>query len=177
MIKSFISKFGKEKFAFILIIIIVLIIMGLYQTFSLLTDSAGISYSNNTKTYQFVIGGKEENEILISENDSKYIDVLIKNDKELTLSYALYYNLDKDNNDITIGYLKESNSKPSGTILDKETKVISLKIINNSNNLVKITLGINNGIQNGGELKKSGERITKEIAPLLARAGVLFLLM
>ena len=90
--------------------------MGLYQTFSLLTDSAGISYSNNTKTYQFVIGGKEENEILISENDSKYIDVLIKNDKELTLSYALYYNLDKDNNDITIGYLKESNSKPSGTI-------------------------------------------------------------
>lgn len=166
MIKSFISKFGKEKFAFILIIIIVLIIMGLYQTFSLLTDSAGISYSNNTKTYQFVIGGKEENEILISENDSKYIDVLIKNDKELTLSYALYYNLDKDNNDITIGYLKESNSKPSGTILDKETKVISLKIINNSNNLVKITLGINNGIQNGGELKKSGERITKEIANL-----------
>ena len=166
MIKNFVSKIGKEKFTFILIIFIIVIIMGLYQTFSLLTDSAGISYSNNTKTYQFVIGGKEENELVISENDSKYIDVLIKNDKDLTLSYALYYNLDKENEDVTIGYLKESNYKPNGTILENETKVISLKIINNSNDLVKITLGINNGIPNAGELKNSGTRITKEIVNL-----------
>lgn len=166
MMRKLANKIGKSKLSFILIIVIIVIIMGLYQTFSLLTDSAGISYSNNTKTYQFVIGGKEENEIVISENDSKYVDVLIKNDKDLTLSYALYYILDSENEDVTIGYLSESTSKPTGTIVEKETLVISLRIINNSNELVKITIGINNGLPNGGEIKRSGTRITKEITNL-----------
>ena len=163
---SKISKIRKEKFVFILIIFIVIVIMGLYQTFSMLTESIGVSYSNNTKTYSFIIGSNKENEIIIKENDTKFVDVLIKNDKEIDLTYALYYNLDKEVEDITIGYLEETKEKPNGIILANDSKVISLKIINNSNQIVKINIGINSGTLNGGEIKKSGTRITEVITNL-----------
>lgn len=166
MLEKIINKIGKGKFGFILIIFIVIVIMGLYQTFSMLTESGGISYSNNTKTYSFIIGSNKENELIIKENDTKYVDVSIKNDKEIDLTYALYYNLDKEVKDITIGYIEETNAKPTGTILANDTKVISLKIINNSNQIVKINIGINSGTLNGGEIKKSGTRITEEITNL-----------
>ncbi len=166
MINRIVKKIGKGRASFILIILIIFVIMGLYQTFSLMTESTGISYSTNTKTYTFVIGNITEDEIVISENDSKYIDILIKNDKEIDLSYALYYTLETKNENLIIGYLKETEAKPSGTILASDTKIISLKAINNSNEITKIKIGVNTGTLNGGELKKSGARITEEIKNL-----------
>ena len=165
-INKFSSKIGKGKFSFILIVFILIVIMGLYQTFSLFTQSEGISYSNNTKTYTFIIGDTKENEIAIDANDSKYIDISIKNDKGIDLSYALYYNLDNASDDVLVGYLKETSAKPNDTIKSDELKIISLKVINNSDKITKIKIGINSGTTKGGELKQGGTRVTEEITNL-----------
>ncbi len=165
-INNFSEKIGKGKYSLILIVAILLIIMGIYQTYSLFTQSAGISYSNNTKTYTFVIGDNKENEIAIDANDSKYIDISLKNDKGIELSYALYYNLNDTDENVTVGFLKETTAKPEGTIKDNETIVVSLKIINNKDKIIKVKLGINSGTTKGGNLKQSGTRVTQEIINL-----------
>lgn len=164
--KKIINKIGKQNFILLNILIITLIIMGLYQTYSLLTSSGGITYSSNTKTYKFIIGSEEENELLIAPNDSKYVEVTIKNSKDLTLLYSLYYNLENTSEDIIIGYLENSNEKPEGTIDNNSEKVVSLKIINNSTSDIKISLGVNSGTPSGGELKSSGTKITEKIENL-----------
>lgn len=165
-INSFSKKIGKTNYILLLIVLSSLIIMGLYQTFSLLTESQGVSYSNGTKTYKFIIGNNEENNISIAENDNKYIDISILNDKEIDLSYSLYYKTDSKQEDLIIGFLNESSSKPEGKITKGEKKVISLKVINNTNSQVNLKIGVNSGTIDGGELKKSGTRITEEISNL-----------
>ena len=165
-INSFSKKIGKINYILLLIVLSSLIIMGLYQTFSLLTESQGVSYSNGTKTYKFIIGNNEENNISIAENDNKYIDISILNDKEIDLSYSLYYKTDSKQEDLIIGFLNESSSKPEGKITKGEKKVISLKVINNTNSQVNLKIGVNSGTIDGGELKKSGTRITEEISNL-----------
>lgn len=165
-INLFSKKIGKTNYILLLIVLSSLIIMGLYQTFSLLTESQGVSYSNGTKTYKFIIGNNEENNISIAENDNKYIDISILNDKEIDLSYSLYYKTDSKQEDLIIGFLNESSSKPEGKITKGEKKVISLKVINNTNSQVNLKIGVNSGTIDGGELKKSGTRITEEISNL-----------
>ena len=165
MINRIINKIGKENFVLINIIIIFIVIMGLYQTYSLFSSSGGISYSSNTKTYKFIIGNDSENEIIIGANDSKNVDVTIKNTKNLTLLYSIYYILENETDDVIIGYLENSN-KPFGTIDNNKDIVVSIKIMNNMTTDTKIKIGINSGTPSGGELKSSGTKITEEIKNL-----------
>ena len=52
---NFIEKIGKHNFILIVFIIIVLLITGIYQTFSLYTESAGISLIDGIKTFKFIL--------------------------------------------------------------------------------------------------------------------------
>ena len=53
-VNEFIEKVGKRNFILLTFIIIVLVISGLYGTFSLFTTS-DVSYSDNIKIYKFII--------------------------------------------------------------------------------------------------------------------------
>ena len=165
-INDFIKKIGKVNFILVISLVLTLITIGIYQTFSLLTSSQGISYSSNTKTYKFVIGDNKESEVTIGADDSKYIDITIMNNKEIDLLYSLYYNMYTPTENLIIGYLENTSNLPDGTINKNSKSVISIKIINNTSVNQKIKIGINSGMISGGEIKTDGTRITEKISNL-----------
>ena len=165
-INNFISKIGKINFVLVISFVLFLVTIGIYQTYSLMTSSRGISYSSNTKTYQFIIGDSKENEIIIGEEDSKYIDITIMNNKEIDLLYSLYYNIDNPSDGVIVGYMDDTINLPNGTIKKNSKIVISLRIINNTSINQKIKIGINSGTISGGELKLDGMKITEKISNL-----------
>ena len=165
-VNSFIDKVGKVNFILIIFVLFTVIIWGLYGTFSLFTASGGISYSDNTKTYKFIIGNDTANVVTIGANDSKYIDIKIVNNNSSSVLYALYYNASSSSENVIVGYMKESLNPTSGTIETNGELVVSLKIMNNTTSDVDITLGIDSGYESGGELNNSGTRITTEVSNL-----------
>ena len=163
---NYIEKIGKINFVLVIAFVLFLISVGIYQTYSLLTSSQGISYSSNTKTYKFIIGDNKENEITIGADDSKYIDITIMNNKEIDLLYSLYYNMDTPSENIIIGYLDNTSNLPNGIINKNSKSVVSIKIMNNTSVNQKITIGISSGTTSGGELKTDGTKITEKISNL-----------
>ena len=168
-INNFIEKIGKINFILIIAMFLTAITIGIYQTFSLLTSSQGISYSSNTKTYKFVIGDNEENKVIIGADDSKYIDITIMNNKEIDLLYSLYYNMETPSENIIIGYLDNTANLPDGKINKNSKLVVSVKIMNNTSTEQTITLGISSGTVSGGKLNTSGTPITEKISNYYGR--------
>ena len=104
-----IDKIGKHNFILIIFIFVAILSTGFYQTFSLYTESEGLSILNDIKTYSFILKNNgEENSVVVAANSSKNIDITVSNESESNLKYALYYSTTASMNDINIGYLENN---------------------------------------------------------------------
>ena len=105
-INNIINKIGKYNFILIVFIICILVITSLYQTFSLYSESEGVTTVNGLDTYSFILGDNSYiNSTTISPGSSKYIDMTISNSSDTPLKYSLNYST-LDTNNIIIGYKK-----------------------------------------------------------------------
>lgn len=163
-INNFIDKVGKRNFILLIFIVIVIIVGGLYGTFSLFTSSS-VSYLDGIKTYKFIIGDDNSNKITIGAMDSKYIDITVSNQEASDLLYSLYYKSTVTTN-VIVGVLDSSDKPASGTIKANSDYVISLRIFNNTSSDIVITLGVNYGTVNGGEISLDGNKIISVIGNL-----------
>ena len=159
-IRDICFRIGKRNLIIATIVVIVVIIVGLYSTFALDSND---NYSLNVKTYKFIIGDNYSSSVTIPANSAKYLDVSILNGVNVSVKYALYYNLVGD---IDIGYLADTEYPTSGEIKSNKENVISLYVINNSYSDVNIELGVDYGNVNGGDISSSGTRIDTLIDPL-----------
>ena len=153
-INKFIDKVGKINFALLVFIICVIVVVGLYTTLAADTSD---NYSLIAKTYKFIIGDNTDNEITIASDSSKYLDITVSNPDDIDIKYALYYTT--TSSDISIYYVKYTEAPTSGIVKAGSEIVISLYVVNNSFSDVNITLGIDYGTVNGGDIKSSGSRI------------------
>lgn len=151
-INNIIKKQGKYNLILIVFIICILVITSLYQTFSLYSESEGVTTVNGLDTYSFILGDNSYiNSTTISPGSSKYIDMTISNSSDTPLKYSLYYST-FDTNNIIIGYKENTKDLPSGTILEKDKKYVTIKISNYSNVDANVDFGVKFGFINGGEL-------------------------
>ena len=145
-----IDKIGKHNFILIVFIFIVLISTGVYQTFSLYTESTGLGIIDGIETYSFILNANNEvNEITIASGNSKYIDITVANESKTDLLYGLYYMSDGD---INIGYKFNTAYLPNGIITANTKYNVTLKIDNNTDSNVNITFGVKYGFESGGDL-------------------------
>lgn len=163
------SKIGKRNIALFFVILIFLVIIRLYNTFSLYTEVSE-NIVNGIRTYEFILNNnKEDNSVTISDNSSKNISIKISNPDNTKLKYGLYYSSDDALTDVYLGYKKESKREAKGLIDGKENYVVDLKIINLSSHTVTINFGITYGLEKGGEvtLPDGKEWVDKYNGPIL----------
>ena len=148
-----IDKIGKPNFILIVFILIVIVITGLYATFSLFTTSEGLTLVDGINTYKFILNASnQENSVTISANSSKNFTITLSNTDAISLLYGIYYSSSDNLDNVSIGYTGASEHQGSGLIAAKTDYVVDCKIYNNSNNDVTIHLGVKYGFENGGEL-------------------------
>lgn len=163
---NFVAKIGKHNVILIVFIIFVVIVTSLYQTFSLYTESLGLSTLNGLKTYKFILGDSNEvNTVTIAAESSKNIAVTVSNESDIELLYELYYSSFDDLTDVSIGYLSTSKYLPTGSITSDTDYLVTIKIRNLSDSSVDITLGVKYGLITGGELILDENQHKFEIYP------------
>lgn len=152
-IYNIVSKIGKRNVMLILFIVSVLIISGLYSTFSLTTFSEGVSVVDGVKTLKFVLGRVEdENSIMIAGGSTKSIAITVSNDDDIDLKYGIYYSSLDDLSDVDLGYYHSTEHLPVGVISAKSDYVVTISIENKSDDVKTINFGIVYGLKDGGDL-------------------------
>lgn len=150
---NIVDKIGKRNFVLAVFILIILIVAGLYTTFSMYTEYKGVSVIDGVNTYEFVLNNNnDKNSVVITGGSSRNINIKISNLDDTTLRYGLYYSSIDSLIDVYIGYKENSSKLGVDTIGANEESVVSLKILNFSNNSVTIDFGIVYGLENGGDL-------------------------
>ncbi len=156
---TLVDKIGKQNFILIIFVFIVILITGLYSTFSIYTSSDGVSILDGITTYKFVLSNKNAtNSVTIASESSKYVDITVTNSEKLNLQYGIYYTLSDNVSNINLGYRTDTLYLPRGVIEKNSDYIVSIKIDNNSSNNVTIDFGIYYGFENGGDLTLSANQ-------------------
>ena len=151
---DFIDKIGKPNFIFLVFITFIILVTGLYQTFSLFTSTDGTSIIDGILTYKFILNNDNtENSITIAADNTKNIMLTISNPETLNLKYGIYYSSSDDLTNVSLGYLSSSEHKATETITSKNDYIIKLKVNNASSSDVTIKFGISYGLETGGDLQ------------------------
>lgn len=157
---NFIDKIGKPNFILIIFIFIVLITTSLYQTFSLYTESEGLSILNGMDTYSFILDASNENKsVTMAPGTSKNIDITVRNESDSALKYYLY-SLEESNPDTNLifGYSTITEHLPSGIISPNTNYIVTLKVYNYTASNQTINFGVKYGFENNEELTLSSEQ-------------------
>lgn len=151
---NFIDKIGKHNFILVVFIFIVLLITGLYQTFSFYTESEGLSIVDGIKTYKFILNNSNEtNTVIIAANSSKSIDITVSNESEAKLLYGLYYSTTTtDLTYVNIGYKTNTTNLPNSIINSNDSYIVTIQIDNYTSEDITFNLGIKYGFTKGGDL-------------------------
>ena len=158
-----------NKKTIVAVLITMILVLGgisLYSTFAY--DVEATKLDDSTADYNLVYSLKDlsSSEIYLSTNETKYIDITLNNTYTGTIRYAMYYNLLNPKNmpnNVDISLAETSLSALEGTIKSGESKVISIKIANNSDNNLKLIVGAVAGFENGNinELLNENEILIK----------------
>lgn len=150
---EWIEKIGKHNILLILFVFVTVIITGLYSTFSIFTYTEPPEIIDGLTTYKFILNENlTTTTIKIAANTSKNMDITVENDSETKLKYGLYYSSTNILNDVTINSLPNSQYPETGLIEPSGKYIVSIKVINNSNEDITIDFGLSFGLENGGDL-------------------------
>ena len=150
---DFIDKVGKHNFILITFIIIVLIVTGLYQTFSLYTESEEVAIIDGVETYSFILNpDNNTNTVTIAAGNSKNLDITVYNKSDVDLLYGIYYTSSDNLDDVVIYSSGRTAYSPNGTISSNSSYVVTVKVNNFSDNDVTINFGMKYGFENAGKL-------------------------
>ena len=158
-----------SKKIIVVILITMIVILGgvsLYTTFAYDAEAAKLDASS--ADYDLIYSLKElsSNKIYVSAKETKFIDITLDNTYTSTVRYAMYYNLlnhKKLPDNVTISLAEDSPSRLEDTIKSGENKVISIKIVNNSDDNLELVVGSVVGFENGNvaDLLKENEVLIK----------------
>ena len=144
---------NKKSIIIILAIMsIAFIIISLYSTFAIDEDS--FKLDNSTADYNLTYSLNDNNyqEVKVNSNDELYVDLNFTNNYDSNVKYGAYYRLIEPSSvpdGLTITLSPDSANMYEEVIKPHETKIISVKITNDSKNNVTVQLGTIVGFENG----------------------------
>ena len=141
-------------------------IISLYSTFAYNEETTKLDESTANFNLIYSMKKMSENQIIVSPNETKYIDIRLENNYNATVKYGMYYHLispKKMPDNVMIDLAPESTNKLEDTIKSNQSKTITIKVTNNSEDNIEIIIGALVGFENGNveELIRDGEVLIK----------------
>lgn len=148
------------------IALLVIGIVSLYSSFAYNEEAAQLGDSSANYNLIYSLKDKSSKDLLIVAHDSAYVDIKLTNTYNSTVKYGMYYKLISPKempNNVIIGLGEDSSAPLEATISANETKVVTLKIVNNSEYNVELLTGALVGFENGNieELISDNEILIK----------------
>ena len=157
----------KKKVLLIGVIALLVIgIVSLYSSFAYDEEAAKLGDSNANYNLIYSLKESSTKELSVASHDTVYVDITLTNTYSSTLKYGMYYKLINPNkmpNDVIVTLGEDSQSPLESTISANETKVVTIKVINNSEYGVELSIGALVGFENGNieELISNNETLIK----------------
>ena len=156
----------KSIFTILFIMVLSAIIVSLYSTFAY--DEESTKLDDSTADYNLIYSMREstKNQVIVTANETKFVDITLRNDYQSNVKYGIYYHLVSPNklpNNVSISLAEESRDALEDIIKPNQEKIITIKISNNSENNIDIIVGALVGFENGNieKLIKNGEYLIK----------------
>ena len=139
-------------------------IISLYTTFAYDEEAAHLGESDATYNLIYSIKNSSNKKITVNAHEEKFVDISLTNTYDAGLKYGMYYKiLSGSNENIVVSMAEDSQDLLQITIDVNETKVVSLKIRNESDGNTEIVVGALVGFVQGKieDLQKDGEILIK----------------
>jgi len=158
---------NKKRIVFIIVIILLVIVTGLYSSYAI-----NVFYNEGTPlTYDqaldFSLSNELEQEVLVEANKTKVIDFDITNPYEGNIKYGLTYEMINPTelpDGVVIAQSSESPNISVGMLEEDDSIIVSIIIVNDTENNLTLSLGLVYGYENGGELiLDDGEVLIEEV--------------
>ena len=138
----------------------------LYNTFAYDIEANKLEDSNADYNIIYSLKKNSDKYITVTEKEEKYIDIELTNTYSSTIKYGMYYlpiNPKQIPNNFSITLSPDSTNPVEDIIRPGETKVIEIKINNNSDEDIDLVVGALIGFENGmiSDLIKNGEILIK----------------
>ena len=157
----------KKKIIVIALIAMIIALGGisLYSTFAYDAEASKLDDSSSDYNLIYSLKDISKNQVHILPKETKYIDISLKNTYTATVRYAIYYRVINRKNDgnLVLSLAEESEDALQDTIGADEDKVVSVKIVNNSDNEMDLVVGSVVGFENGNieDLLEENETLVK----------------
>ena len=158
-----------SKKSILIILFLLLLSVGgitLYNTFAYDPEVSKLKESN--ADYNIIYSLKENSDkyITVPAKQEKYVDIELNNTYTATIKYGMYYlfvNPKEGNNNVSITLSEDSTNPVEDIIKPSETKIVEIKINNESDDNIDLVVGALIGFENGeiSDLIKNGEVLIK----------------
>ncbi len=152
---------NKKKIIYMsLLILIVLLVTSIYVSYGFFTNKleehGKLNIVVGTLDYKL-----SEKELVIPSHTAKEFKIEVTSLNDTDTKYELYYQMSKENSDLTFGYVEDTKDQPKGEIKKNAKKEITLYVRNHTENNQTITLGIEGGFINNDLSLSKGNPIPK----------------
>ena len=156
----------KSIYIVLFILLFTVCILSLYTTFAYNEEEKKLDESTANYNLIYSLKDASNKQITVASKETKYVDIKLNNAYNSTVKYGMYYRLLKPNkmpDNINISLSEDSVGLLQDTIKSGESKVVSIKIDNNSEYNIELIIGALVGFENGNieELLKENEVIIK----------------
>ena len=158
-----------SKKSILIILFLMLLSVGgitIYNTFAY--DEEASKLEDSKADYNLIYSLKEDSNryVSVTPKEEKYIDIELNNTYSANVKYGMYYYLVKPNvmpNNVFITLSEDSVNPVEDILKASETKIISIKIKNESDYNLDLIIGALIGFENGDikDLIKNGETLIK----------------
>lgn len=158
-----------SKKSILIVLFLLLLSVGgftLYSTFAYNEDEIKLEDSNSDYNLIYSLRDNSNKNVSVSSHEEKYIDIELNNIYPSNVMYGMYYYLvspSKMPSGVEIKLSEESDNPAIDIIKSGETKVVSIRIKNDSEDNIDLIVGALIGFENGdiNDLVKNGEFLIK----------------
>lgn len=157
---------SKNKVIIVLLMLLSIGIVSLYTTFAYQDNDIIKEQSNADYNFIYSLKDSTNKEINVAANEEKFVDIYLKNTYESTIKYGMYYYMISPNklpDNVSITLAEESRDSLENIIKPQQDRIVSIKIINNSEYTINVIIGALIGFENGNveDLVSDGEVLIK----------------
>lgn len=158
-----------SKKSILIVLFLLLLSVGgftLYSTFAYNEETMKLEDSNSDYNLIYSLRENSNKNVSVSSKEEKYIDIELNNIYPSNVMYGMYYYLVSPNKmplGVEVKLSEESDNPVLDIIKSGETKVVSIKIKNDSDDNINLIVGALIGFENGdiNDLVKNGEVLIK----------------
>ena len=157
-----------KKIYFLVLLLITILVTTFYFSYAIFSNTkeehGKLNIVAGTLNYKIESSELDSDSITLPANTSKEIKIKLTSLNEVSSKYELYYILDKTNENVSVGYSKDTKDNVLGTIEGSSSKMISIVVRNDSDTSSKVTFKVLGGLVNNELALKDGNSLNQEVS-------------